>query len=99
MDGSRFSATVPENLFRIIQQCPGGLELRILDGEVFGIFLDQQAGTRQSQRDWVINGPGGLRTIHTQSEGLSINHISGLTRSETLAVGTTESFPQFHRQR
>jgi hypothetical protein len=31
--------------------------------------------------------------------GLFINHISGFTRSETLAVGTTESSPQFHRQR
>ena len=31
--------------------------------------------------------------------GLFINHISGFTRSETPAVGTAESSPQFHRQR
>ena len=31
--------------------------------------------------------------------GLFIHRIFGFLRSETLAVGTTESFPQFHRQR
>ena len=31
--------------------------------------------------------------------GLFINHISRFTRSETPAVGTAESSPQFHRQR
>jgi hypothetical protein len=31
--------------------------------------------------------------------GLFINRISGFTRSETLAVSATDSFPQFHRQR
>jgi hypothetical protein len=31
--------------------------------------------------------------------GLFINHIFGFLFSKTLAVGTTESYPQFHRQR
>ena len=35
----------------------------------------------------------------TNTGGLFINHISGFTRSETPAVGTAESSPQFHRQR
>ena len=33
------------------------------------------------------------------SGGLFIHRIFGFLRSETLAVGATESFPQFHRQR
>ena len=65
-------------------------------------------GRYEPLRDYLASRPGDEESMtFSQLErlvgplpgGLFINRIFGFLCSETLAVGTTKSSPQFHRQR
>lgn len=70
-----------------LQQTTGTLQPYIgLEALIWQVNAILQRRGKQQRASWI---PGGL----------FIHRIFGFLRSETLAVGATESFPQFHRQR
>lgn len=65
-----------------------------LTGKILSVKISANGGSIGA-----ISSQGDIAWGQWGSGGLFINHISGFTRSETPAVGTAESSPQFHRQR